>query len=64
VLEWFRKHPASYLLVPDSDEAGEGWTRTLVAAIQEGEGRVAIAQPPDGKDPDEALLAGWWPPGV
>ena len=66
MLEWFAAAGGfEYLLVPDPDEAGEGWTEAVVAAIRsQGNTRFRVVETPDGLDPDEAILAGWWPKGV
>jgi hypothetical protein len=64
MLEWFSAHPYDYLLIPDSDEAGRGWGKILRAAIRRGKGQVHLIRTPDGMDPDQAVLGGWWPEGV
>jgi hypothetical protein len=64
MLEWFAACTYEFLLVPDPDEAGQGWARALKAAIRRGEGQVQLAHTPDGLDPDQAVLSGWWPEGV
>jgi len=64
MLEWFAAHPYGYLLIPDPDEAGRGWTKALKAAIRRGAGQARLARTPDGLDPDQAVLAGWWPEGL
>ena len=62
---WFQEHnQVGYLLVPDPDEAGKEWTKTLRAAIRKGKGVSHTAHPPKGLDPDEAILRGWWPEGI
>ncbi|MGD9091371.1 MAG: toprim domain-containing protein [Anaerolineales bacterium] len=63
--QWFLEHNQyGYILVPDADEAGEEWTTTIQAAIHKGKGICHVTHPPDGLDPDEALLQGWWPSGI
>jgi hypothetical protein len=64
MLEWFAACGFEFLLIPDPDEAGRGWTRALNAAIQRGNGQVRVAHTPDDLDPDQAVLRGWWPEGV
>lgn len=62
MLNWFEGHPQyAYVLVPDNDGAGEDWTAALTAAIKRGGGLVLVEHAPENLDPDEALLAGWWP---
>lgn len=62
---WLKEHDQfGYLLVPDPDEAGKEWTKTIRAAIRKGKGVSHTAHPPKGLDPDEALLQGWWPEGL
>jgi hypothetical protein len=63
--QWFAEHNQyGYLLVPDSDEAGKEWVKTLRSAIRRGKGVSRVVHPPDDLDPDQALLQGWWPEGV
>lgn len=65
VLEWFQTHPGyDYLLVRDPDAAGEGWETKVKNAIRTGGGQCKLVTPPRNLDPDEALLAGWWPAGI
>jgi hypothetical protein len=64
MLEWLASHPFEYLLIPDPDEAGQSWTKAIRAAIRHGNGQVRLARTPDGLDPDQAVLGGWWPEGV
>jgi len=62
---WFQEHnQVGYLLVPDPDEAGKEWTKTIRTAIRKGKGVSHTAHPPKGLDPDEAILQGWWPTGI
>jgi hypothetical protein len=62
---WFQEHnQVGYLLVPDPDEAGKDWAKTIRAAIRKGKGVSHTASPPKGLDPDEAILGGWWPDGL
>jgi len=46
------------------DKAGDAWTTTLTEVMKEKEHRYTLIYPPDGKDPDEAFLGGWWPPCI
>lgn len=63
--QWFAEHNQyGYLLIPDPDEAGVAWTKALHTAIRKGKGVCRVVQPPDGLDPDQALLQGWWPDGL
>lgn len=65
MLNWFEAHPEyAYVLIPDNDGAGEDWSAALLAAIQKSGGLVHVARTPDGLDPDEALMQGWWPEGL
>lgn len=64
MLEWFADRPMEYLLIPDPDEAGRNWARALRAAIRKGKGQARLARTPQGLDPDQAVLGGWWPDGV
>lgn len=62
---WFQQnHKVGYLLVPDPDEAGREWEKTIRASIRKGKGVSFTMHPPDGLDPDEAILQGWWPEGI
>lgn len=62
---WFQEHRhVGYLLVPDPDEAGKEWTKTIRTTIRKGKGVSHTAHPPKGLDPDEAILQGWWPEGL
>ena len=61
------------MLIPDPDEAGlggwdeekkknvPGWLQHVSGAIEKGGGRHYVLPTPDGLDPDEAFLSGWWP---
>lgn len=66
MLDWFSQHPQyEYLLVPDPDEAGYGWIEPVAQAIEKGQGgQYTVMFPPGDLDPDEAILSGWWPPGL
>lgn len=58
VLDWLAEWPRGLVFVPDPDDAGlEAVER--IREVRDGDDLVAI--PPDGLDPDEAVLAGWWP---
>jgi DNA primase len=62
MLTWFETHPEyAYILIPDGDRAGSDWTAALQAFIQKSGGLVHVTHPPEGLDPDEALMQGWWP---
>ncbi|NPV86306.1 MAG: hypothetical protein HPY45_09900 [Anaerolineae bacterium] len=59
---WFeKKRDVEYILIPDPDEAGRDWEKSLMAAIRKSGSPVRIERPPEGLDPDEAVLQGWWP---
>lgn len=61
-LEWLVRHPAAKMLVPDPDDAGEELVeRYLRIAENLGETDPYIVVPPNGLDPDEAILDGWFP---
>jgi hypothetical protein len=63
MLKWFRDNSPKYdfLLIRDPDEAGAFWEKSLKEIL----GRKAVSLvPPDNKDPDEALLSGWWPSAI
>jgi hypothetical protein len=64
MLDWFSTSPYEYLLVPDADSAGKTWTQKVSRAIRRGDGSVVATRTPGVLDPDEALLAGWWPIGL
>ncbi|MFZ5903200.1 MAG: toprim domain-containing protein [Chloroflexota bacterium] len=65
VLGWFREHNQfEYALLRDPDQAGIEWAKTVSAAIRHGGAKVRTLRPPDGLDPDEAILSGWWPSGI
>lgn len=58
VLDWLARWPRALIFVPDPDEAGI----QAVERIREArDGDDLVAVPPDGLDPDEAVLSGWWP---
>jgi hypothetical protein len=61
ILTWFAARPYDYLLIPDPDDAGQSWAMALQAAIRRGEGRACLERTPRDLDPDQAVLAGWWP---
>jgi hypothetical protein len=59
---WFSEHNEfDYVLLRDPDKAGAEWTQAVSASIRHGGARVCTLKPPDGLDPDEAILSGWWP---
>jgi DNA primase len=63
--QWFYEHNQyGYILVPDPDEAGQKWAESLCASIHKSKGMTHVAHTPDGLDPDQALLQGWWPSGI
>ncbi len=66
MLDWVTQHcdRFGYVLVPDPDKGGEAWLKRMTQAIKKGKGVSLVANPPNGLDPDEALLAGWWPEGL
>ncbi len=65
VLQWFREHNQfEYVLLRDPDKAGQEWAKTVSDAIRHGGAKVRTLRPPDGLDPDEAILSGWWPSGI
>ncbi|MGD2157035.1 MAG: toprim domain-containing protein [Anaerolineales bacterium] len=62
---WFQEHNQyGYVLVPDPDEAGKEWAKSIRTAIRKGNGVSHTVHPPEGLDPDEAILDGWWPEGI
>lgn len=69
MLEWFNGHTQyEYVLVKDNDQAdkhhniaSEKWEEMLKEAIGK---PVVTYLPPEGKDPDEAFLSGWWPSAI
>lgn len=65
-LDWFRARGASheFILIPDSDDAGDAWTRLILHALRRGHGHPRVERTPRKLDPDEAILAGWWPKGL
>ena len=58
MLEWLAKWPRALVVVPDPDESGIEAAERIREA-RPGDNLVAV--PPDGMDPDEAVLSGWWP---
>ena len=65
VQRWFSQHGEfEYVLLRDPDRAGEEWARTVSASIRGAGANVWVFKPPDGLDPDEAILHGWWPSGI
>ena len=75
MLDWFTANATKYdfVLIPDQDKAGlggwddvnqkdvPGWLQHLTSAIDKGGGRHCVINTPNGLDPDEAFLSGWWP---
>lgn len=62
---WFNRHGQyEYVLLRDPDKAGQEWAKTVSESIRGGGGKVRVLRPPDLLDPDEAILSGWWPPGI
>ncbi len=60
MLDWFRENGQfNFILVRDPDDAGLTWEALLQEAIGP-KPAVALVPPPDGLDPDEAILSGWW----
>jgi len=57
--EWLREKAGKreLILVPDPDDGGKDWIANLRRHGVKGQ----VFWPPDGLDPDEAVLAGWWP---
>jgi hypothetical protein len=39
----------------------KGWKDHITEALDKGEGHYTVINTPDGLDPDEAFLSGWWP---
>ncbi len=64
IVEWFAQRDYDYFLIQDMDEAGDTWTETLTGVMNEKGYKYTLIYPPDGKDPDEAFLDGWWPPCI
>jgi hypothetical protein len=62
IVEWFGEHDYDYFLLQDPDKGGNDWTGTLTGVMNERGYKYTLIYPPDGKDPDEAFLDGWWPP--
>ena len=46
----------------DMDNAGADWVEMIATALRGKERRYTVLFPPNGLDPDEAFLSGWWPP--
>jgi hypothetical protein len=75
MLDWFTANATKYdfVLIPDQDKAGlggwdevkqknvPGWLQHLTGAIEKGGGQHCVINTPNGLDPDEAFLSGWWP---
>lgn len=75
MLQWFTGHAADFyfVLIPDNDKGGlggvsevtgkfePGWQQHLEEAIKNGGGQHWVCMTPDGNDPDQAFLSGWWP---
>jgi hypothetical protein len=75
MLDWFTANATNYdfVLIPDQDKAGLGgwdevkqknvlgWLQHITGAIDKGGGRHCVINTPNGLDPDEAFLSGWWP---
>jgi len=57
--EWLREKgkKREIFLVPDDDAGGRDWLTNLRKHKVKGK----VFTPPNGLDPDEAVLAGWWP---
>ncbi len=60
-LEWLRtqaRKGRKIYLIPDPDPGGDAWVERIRERV-----RVAgVFRPPEGRDPDEAILMdGWWP---
>ena len=65
VLYWFTEHSKyEYVLIRDPDQAGREWAKTVSEAIRHGGAKARTLRPPDRFDPDEAILKGWWSPGI
>lgn len=71
ILQWFRQNGPRYdfVLVKDTDApdrhgiiAGDIWEKKLKKAI--GKRLAGSFAAPDGMDPDQAFLAGWWPSAI
>jgi hypothetical protein len=62
---WFVEHNQyDYVLLRDPDKAGVEWAQTVSASIRKGGAKVRTLRSPDGLDPDEAILSGWWPSAI
>lgn len=62
ILRWYeRAGKYRHVLIPDADKAGMAWMDTLSKCLYEAKAESAVVFPPGGVDPDEAVLAGWWP---
>ena len=64
ILNWYQEHVTRYrhILIPDPDEAGWTWTKAISNTLAAGGSTThEIFFPPGDQDPDEAILAGWWP---
>jgi len=62
MLAWFHQRGEySYTLIHDPDKAGYEWCETVSGAIRYATPHVRIVSTPGNLDPDEAILAGWWP---
>jgi len=59
IYRWLREkgEKREVFLIPDPDEGGKDWLANLRRHGVKGE----VFWPPNGLDPDEAVLAGWWP---
>jgi DNA primase len=64
IVDWFAENDYDYFLIQDMDKAGDAWTATLTEVMKEKGHRYTLIYPPEGKDPDEAFLDGWWPPCI
>jgi DNA primase len=62
MLAWFHEHGQyRYTLIHDPDKAGREWSETVSGAIRYATPDVRIVSTPGTRDPDEAILGGWWP---
>lgn len=62
ILDWFAEHDYDYFLIRDMDKAGADWVEMITTVLREKKRRYTVLFPPNGLDPDEAFLSGWWPP--
>ena len=62
ILEWLAEHDFDYFLIRDMDKAGADWVEMITTVLREKKRRHTVLVPPNGLDPDEAFLSGWWPP--